>query len=408
MSSKIKGIIIAVWLVLFVNAIPAAAVNYNGKGIWITPAEVAALPTSGSAWDRLKSEADKPTGTPDLSNQDDSTNVRVMAKALVYARTGEAKYRDDVIDACMAAIETENGGRTLALGRELIAYVIAADLVGLPSDQDSAFKAWLSDVRFENLSGKTLISTHEDRPNNWGTHAGASRVAVAVYLGDSAEIERSAKVFKGWLGDRGAYADFSYGDLSWQCDPDNPVGINPAGCTKNSHSIDGVIPDDQRRGGSFAWPPPKENYVYEGLQGALAQAVILYRQGYDTWNWEDKALLRAFQWLHEQANFEAGSDDTWEPHLVNHYYGADFPAPIPSSPGKNVGWTDWTHSGEETTPCAVEGDLNHDGDITVSDLQLLVNIIQGGSSWNTCADLDNNDTVDIKDLQLEVNLTLGL
>lgn len=46
--------------------------------------------------------------------------------------TGTQSYRTDVINACMDAIGTESGGRTLALGRELGAYVIAADLVGLP------------------------------------------------------------------------------------------------------------------------------------------------------------------------------------------------------------------------------------------------------------------------------------
>jgi len=62
--------------------------------------------------------------------------------------------------------------------------------------------------------------------------------------------------------------------------------------TKDGHRIDGVLPDDQRRGGSFGWPAPRENYVWEALQGALAQAVILHRAGYDVWNWEDRALLR--------------------------------------------------------------------------------------------------------------------
>jgi len=38
----------------------------------------------------------------------------------------------------------------------------------------------------------------------------------------------------------------------------------------------------------------------------------------------------------------AWGDDTWEPHVVNHFYLSSFPAPVPSSPGKNVGWTDWT------------------------------------------------------------------
>jgi hypothetical protein len=105
-----------------------------------------------------------------------------------------------------------------------------------------------------------------------------------------------------------------------------------------------VLPDDQRRAGTFRWPPPKENYVYEGLQGALAEAVILHRAGYDVFNWQDRALLRAFQWLHTQASFPATGDDSWEPYVVNKYYGTSFPAPVPSKPGKNVGWTDWTHA----------------------------------------------------------------
>ena len=160
---------------------------------------------------------------------------------------------------------------------------------------------------------------------------------------DSIIAPRVAQVFKGYLGDRTSYAGFSYGDLSWQCDASKPVGINPAGCTKNGNSIDGVLPDDQRRGGSFSWPPPHENYVYEALQGALMQAVILKRKGYDVFNWENKALLRAFQWLHNVANFPPEGDDRWESHLINYFYGTNFPAQVPTSPGKNMGWTDWTH-----------------------------------------------------------------
>ena len=76
---------------------------------------------------------------------------------------------------------------------------------------------------------RTLVSTHEDRPNNWGTHAGAARAAIAAYLGDSAQLARTALVFRGYLGDRAAYAGFEFGDLSWQCDPAaGPSGINPA------------------------------------------------------------------------------------------------------------------------------------------------------------------------------------
>jgi len=313
-------------------------------GIWIGQEEIDRLPTSGRAWENLKSNADESVGVPDTSNQDDPTNVEIMAKALVYARTGDERYRTEVVNACMAAIGTEEGGRTLAFGRELIGYVIAADLVGLPPDKDAIFRDWLRASLTKNLDGRTLQSTHEDRPNNWGTHAGGSRIAVAAYLQDSDELDRAARVFKGYLGDRASYSSFKYGDLSWQADPGRPVGINPMGAMKDGHSVDGIIPDDQRRAGSFSWPPPQENYVYEALQGALAQAVILHRAGYDVWNWENQALLRAFNWLHEVANFPATGDDTWQPHIVNFFYRTDFPAPIPSRAGKNVGWADWTHS----------------------------------------------------------------
>jgi hypothetical protein len=314
------------------------------QGIWAADSELATLPKTGPAWNALLQEAKQPTGIPDLADQNDDTDVRVLAKALVFARTGNSTYRLEVIDACFKAMGTEDAGDTLALGRNLIGYVLAADLVKLDPPDKKVFQAWLKTCLTKNLQGRTLQSTHEDRPNNWGTHAGASRVAVALYLRDTKELERCAQVFKGWLGDRSSYAGFDYGELDWQADPANPVGINPRGAMKNGYSIDGVLPDDQRRAGPFSWPPPKENYVWEALQGALAQAVVLHRAGYDVWSWEDQALYRAVKWLHQQCSYPASGDDTWQPHVINHYYkNASFPAPKPSQPGKNVGWTDWTH-----------------------------------------------------------------
>ena len=79
------------------------------------------------------------------------------------------------------------------------------------------------------------------------------------------------------------------------------------------------------------------------LLGSFAQAVLLSRNGYpDVWQWSDQALLRSVAWLHEECNFPAESDDTWQPHVVNYFYGSSYPAPVPSTPGKNVGWTDFT------------------------------------------------------------------
>lgn len=327
----------------------------GSSGIWISKDRLMQLPTSGSAWSNVKSEADKSAGTPELSNQDDRTNVTIMAKALVFARTGQTNYRDDVVSALSYIANSGTySGRALALGRELAAYVIAADLIDLRNydpSLDGQFRAKINQLLTTYTDGgpSSLVECHENRPNNWGTHCGGSRAAVAAYLGNTSELARTAQVFKGWLGDRSSYAGFNYGDLGWQCDSSRPVGINPQGCTKQGHNVDGVLPDDQRRGGGFQWPPPKENYVWGGLEGAHMQAVILYNQGYDVWNWENQAMLRAMQWLHTPhfsggSSYPAEGDDTWQPHLTNYYYGTNFPAPVPSNPGKNTAWTDWTHA----------------------------------------------------------------
>ena len=322
----------------------------SSSGMWISPAEIAALPMSGTAWNNVKAEADRNCGTPNLANQDDLANTCIMAKALVFARTNQPAYRDGVVGALHSIVNSGTYvGRCLALGRELAAYVIAADLIGLPTynpNLHQQFSAKLRELRTTYTSGSkatNLIGCHENRPNNWGTMTGASRVAIAIYLEDKADLDRAALVFRGYLGDRTAYAGFTYGELSWQADPAKPVGINPKGANKSGHNIDGVMPDDQRRCGALSWPPCVTGYAWEVLQGSLAMAWMLHRQGYPAFEWSDRALLRAFTWNYQVANNPAVGDDNWQPHLINHVYGTTFPAPMPARPGKNVGWTDWTH-----------------------------------------------------------------
>ena len=320
--------------------------------ILMSRSELLSRPTSGTAWTALKARADSSIGTPDISNQDESADVTTLAKGLVYARIGGAGYRADVISALKRAVGTETGGRTLALGRNLPGYVIAADLVDLPSADPSfdqnTFRPWLRSLLTKTLDGRTLVSTHEDRPNNWGTHAGAARAAVAGYLGDSAQIARTAQVFRGYLGDRAAYAGFSYGELSWQCDPLRPVGINPP-CSRAGINLDGVLPDDMRRGGALQWPPASTGYPWEGMQGAVLQAELLRVQGYDAWSWSNRALLRATTFLYNRAGWPATGDDEWQPWLIDKRYGTSFRAPAPARTGKNFGFTDWLYGPAGTT-----------------------------------------------------------
>jgi hypothetical protein len=324
---------------------PVAAVT----SVLVSRSDVSSLPTSGAAWTALKARADATLGTPDIANQDDGTDIGVLARALVYARTGSSSYRSSALAGIRAAVGTEAGGRTLALGRNLPGYVIAADLISLrtldPAFDQDVFRPWLRSLLTETLDGRTLRSTHEDRPNNWGTHAGAARAAIAAYLGDATEMARVAKVFRGWTGDRAAYAGFSFGtDLSWQCDPDHPVAVNPTGCSRDGIALDGALPDEMRRGGSLTWPPTPTDYAWEGLQGALLQAEILSQHGYDAWGWSNGALLRAVRFLYERAGWPATGDDEWQPWLIDARYGTSLRGPAPARTGKNFGFTDWLYA----------------------------------------------------------------
>ena len=137
-------------------------------------------------------------------------------------------------------------------------------------------------------------------------------------------------------------------NLPGAADPGSAISRHQSGSTRPAaehagHSIDGVLPDDQRRSGGFRWPPPKENYVWEALQGATLEAELLGRAGYPAWDWSDQALLRAVNWLYKVDHYPAQGDDSWLPWLIDRRYGTDFHTSAPSTPGKNFGFTDWLY-----------------------------------------------------------------
>ena len=189
----------------------SGAAQATGGSVLITTAAIRQLPMSGTAWTNLLKYANAADGTPNIADQDSNNDVHVLAEALVFARTGTESYRTRVIGNLHAAVGTEAGGRSLALARNLPGYVIAADLVNIDTADASfnsdVFRPWLRSLLSKTMSdGKSLRQIHEQRPNNWGTHAGAARAAIAVYLGDATELARTARVFQGWLGDRAAYS----------------------------------------------------------------------------------------------------------------------------------------------------------------------------------------------------------
>ena len=159
-----------------------------------------------------------------------------------------------------------------------------------------------------------------------------------------------ATVFRGWTGERAAYAGFNWGDLAWQANPAAPVGINPPGATLDGHSVDGTLPDEQRRTGGFTWPPPCGSYPHEAVDGSLLTAEILQRAGYPAYQWGSNALLRAEQWLWNTGCPPSG-DNVWNLPLLDARYGSNFWNGAVVRP--RVGGTDWLYGSEPSAPLAL-------------------------------------------------------
>jgi hypothetical protein len=103
------------------DGLDAADVESNGDalvdgvtstgGVWISKSELLSLPTSGAAWDRVRSDANKLSGSADLADNNSNHDVMTLAAAYVATRTGDAAMRIKAI-------------------RNIQAYVVAADVIG--------------------------------------------------------------------------------------------------------------------------------------------------------------------------------------------------------------------------------------------------------------------------------------
>jgi hypothetical protein len=283
--------------------------------------------------------------------------VWTYAAALVAVRTGDRRMRAKVVAALREAMDSARPSRygALARGRNAPAYVFAADLVGLRRLEpalDRRFRRWLRAILRREYRDGSIVSNHDVNPNNHGTMTGGGRAAIAVYLGDAEELSRAARVFRAWIGEDGDHDGLRFSrSRSWQGDPSRPVGINRRGARRRGIDVDGALPEEMRRGCELRSPPCYSHYPWEGLGGALVQAELLHRQGFDAYAWGDRALLRAARFLYRLARRDPrftegvlGGPHSWEPWLLNRRYRTAFPAGGPTDRGKNMGWTDWTHA----------------------------------------------------------------
>lgn len=342
-------------------------------GLWISPADLAALPTHGPAWEALSAIVDQGIGDPvDVSNQESQHAQRTFAAALVAARVGGGAV-GTVRDAIEGIIDTEFGdagghddaNRVLAWGRNVGSYVLAADLIHLATVDpalDERFRTWLRKMLTatsvpDAAERYSLRGADATDPGNWGAWSGASHTAIAAYLRDPAELELARTSLERFLttGEGFLYRDtwkISRDEDGWSTAPDRsgPIPpVNPTGARIEGHDVDGIVVADMRRGSArFHWPPRFTTYPREALCGRVIQAEILRRLGADPFGWGDEALRRIAVRLVDLEGetgkdwYEADQATMW---ILRERYptaGLDVSAPVV---GRMIVGTDWTHLG---------------------------------------------------------------
>lgn len=323
-------------------------------------------------WTSLVNQANA-VGQADLAWQNSKHSRQVYALALVAVRTQNASLKTKAISEIREAMGTEAntdedcdegeryGAKSLSLGRNLIGYIVAADILDYRAPD---FVAWARAMRDRPNCPQgaqsrpfSLVETHDESGSNGSTLAGASRVAVDYYIGDAealADAEAAYLTFRRYLGDRTVGKEFNFNDETWMHNRVEPVALNPRGatCAGKNFPADGVIVNDQSRGGdcprSLNLAPGYTQYPWEGLQGAYALALLFDRAGKkEVWQLQDSALQRAVLYQKFlQDTFGGEWFDTtraaWVKHLANRQYQLTLPTSNAIG-GRNIDYTQWTH-----------------------------------------------------------------
>lgn len=283
--------------------------------------------------------ADAAAGTPDITcNQNNRTHPgTALAAALVYARTGQASYRTKAISLIEAAYPTARvcGNSVLSLGRQLGAYILAADYVGY---RGAGFVSFVSDIRTRELGGHsrwhTLAGTAADTSNNWGTFALASLTVADAYLGDRNGLDRDFALFRDYGDGSSEFRHTSSYSATWSC----PVGyeINPKSCTDPTK--EGAPVEDASR----TTYPSVGGYPAEAAQGYVVTAEILERAGYAAWALNDSQVCRNALWRGRVGNLNYSSADQYVTWVTNRRCGLTQPTK-PGVFGRVFGYTDWLY-----------------------------------------------------------------
>lgn len=345
--------------------------TYRQGGIWLTPEEIAQIPTDNPGWESLVSWASR---TPDLNDLQctsggacgESHSGRIIfAKAIVGMRTGNQTMINDAkagLDRADEAINQFLGRNTdIKWGERNMPYLaVSANILNhRPPELLTAINkvikvyVWPEGVTIANQAIKGLAN--KPAHGKWGT------LALAYLQEDWTTVNNVVKAHAKFMGEPlwgGARNDhrLSLSGLGsedgWQTlqpgGESDPIGIMPMGTTWNGHGVGGLYLADQYRAGNGpVWPPAYTNYTWEGFGPNISVSFAADHLGYkDVFKLGNYAVLRMvlFQYsTHDgKGRWTATGNDVWTVAAVMTWakreFGGSLPANLKPEPDAQITW----------------------------------------------------------------------
>jgi len=336
--------------------------------ILIKKSELMKKPTSGPGWEFLKKTADSDWGNPSVGEANTVVQTRVLAGALVYARTNDLTYKNKVLAAVKKVCGTENPDLpVLTLARTIFGYVVSADLIGMPlTEKCNNGEEWgdyLKRIKAQNFEANktwpSLDVTRGKSANNWNTYSLSSHLAISLALKDANAVKEDIDIYRRFIGDTSSPAKL-FSPTSGYVFNDNgksldmlplvnnlqQVGINPFS-VNNSPTEDprsGAIITDairvdptflpsvsytQQTCQLFRCEPPirtgglnnsGKGYIEEALDGLLAINLVLKAQNQDFTFAQNSALKRAWSFLVRYGGPSSYPEAEFIPIAINKMY----------------------------------------------------------------------------------------
>lgn len=354
--------------------------TYKQGGIWLTPEEIAQIPTNNAGWDSLVTWANKPMdiiGELPCTAGEDTRGVRcngenetsrvIFAKAIVGMRTNdqtminEAKAELDRVPEAVRNWTEVTPSKDQKWGQRHIPLIaVTANILDY---RPAALRAALNRVvrQYTWGDGNTIEEQALLGLGNLPSHGRWALMSVAYLDEDFATVNEVVKAEAKFLGEKnwgGVPNDHKF-RLSTLGEEDNwqtlqpgrkrdPIGIMPAGNNWDGHGVGGLYLADQYRAENGpVWPPSYTNYIYEGLGPNLTIAFSADHLGFkNVFALGNYALLRTvlFQYSSHDGkeSWQPSGNDEWIVAAVMTWakpvFGNSLPPSLKPEPDALVPW----------------------------------------------------------------------